>query len=324
MMIYENLYEKVLIEPCKEGADTLKIISGFATSTMASEHLEDLHQKHLTAQIILTVGMCPAAGLSVSNHKGFQNIVNSNAEAFRKHFVCSYIYKAPSVHTKLYVWYKKQSLYRAFVGSANYTHNAFYNQREILAEIASQNIEHYCQTLDAVSILCNHPDAETLVRFYNDSGYYKDKLLRPGPTKYLPNINYVVVSLLSHRTGEVQNKGGLNWGQRPGRNKNQAYLQLPADVYKSDFFPKAPQTFTVITDDSKTFICRRAEKDQQGQAIHTPLNNSSLGEYFRNRLGLPNGSVVTRQDLEKYGRTDVVFYKFDTGDYYMDFSSHPS
>jgi hypothetical protein len=131
-------------------------------------------------------------------------------------------------------------------------------------------------------------------------------------------IEQVKISLLSSRTGEVQNKGGLNWGQRPGREPNQAYIQLPPDVYNSDFFPRAPQCFTVVTDDNKIFICRRAEKDEQGQTIHTPQNNSYLGEYFRNRLGLANGAFVTRNDLERYGRTDVIFYK--VGDeYYMDF-----
>jgi hypothetical protein len=41
------------------------------------------------------------------------------------------------------------------------------------------------------------------------------------------------------------------------------------------------------------------------------LGKPLLREYFRNRLGLANGSFVTRQDLEHYGRTDVIFYKFD-------------
>jgi hypothetical protein len=122
------------------------------------------------------------------------------------------------------------------------------------------------------------------------------------------------------RTGEVQNTGGLNWGHRDKRNRNEAYIQLPPEVYKSDFFPVKPQHFTVVTDDSKTFICCRAHKGRTGEAIETPHNNSLLGEYFRNRLGLPNGAFVTRSDLEKYGRTDVIFYKFDNENYYMDFS----
>lgn len=64
--------------------------------------------------------------------------------------------------------------------------------------------------------------------------------------------------------------------------------------------------------------------EQQGdKAITTPENNSKLGEYFRYRLGLPNGAFVTKNDLIRYGRTDVDFYKIDDEQYYMDFSVRP-
>jgi hypothetical protein len=37
---------------------------------------------------------------------------------------------------------------------------------------------------------------------------------------------------------------------------------------------------------------------------------------------MPNGSYISRTDLENYGRTDVTFYKLDEEQYYMDFSVH--
>ena len=76
--------------------------------------------------------------------------------------------------------------------------------------------------------------------------------------------------------------------------------------------------FTINTDDNKTLIATRAQ--QNGKAIHTPHNNSLIGEYFRMRLGLPNGAFVQKEDLIRYGRTDVDFYKIDDETYYMDFS----
>ena len=57
-----------------------------------------------------------------------------------------------------------------------------------------------------------------------------------------------------------------------------------------------------------------------GKGIHSTLNNSLLGKYFRNRLGLANGAFVTKSDLLKYGGTDVDFYKIDEETYYLDFS----
>jgi hypothetical protein len=76
--------------------------------------------------------------------------------------------------------------------------------------------------------------------------------------------------------------------------------------------------FTINTDDNKTLIATRAQ--QNGKAIHTPHNNSLIGEYFRMRLGLPKGAFVQKEDLIRYGRTDVDFYKVDDENYYMDFS----
>lgn len=318
-MIYTDLYMQTLIQPCTEGAEHLKIISGYATSAMTFHHLEDLREKGLNAHISLLLGMCPSDGLSVSNHRGFQNILNSNM--YKDRFSCSYIYKTPSVHAKLYAWFKNNKLYKTFIGSANYTQNAFYHQREILAEINDLNIIQYFQELEKDSIFCNMLEAEDLVRIYNDKNYYREHTHEDRDINSVPDssdVENVTVSLLSSN-GEVQRVGGLNWGQRDGREPNQAYIQLPSEVYNSDFFPKAPQRFTVVTDDSKTFICRRAQKDEQGHAIHTPQNNSLLGEYFRYRINLPNGAPVWKADLERYGRTDVIFYKFDDENYYMDF-----
>jgi HKD family nuclease len=322
-MIYKDLYNEVLVKPCQEGADTLKIISGFATSSMAFDHLEDLHEKHLKANIRLLVGMCPSDGLSLSNHHGFQSIVKSGEDAFKDRFSCSYIYKAPSVHSKLYAWYRGKDLYKAFVGSANYTRNAFLKQRELLAEIHDTNIADYLQFIENDSIFCDLDEAETLITIHNDANYYRrhiheDQYANAADTN--TEIEHVLVPLYSTKTGEMQNHAGLNWGHRDNykRELNQAYIQLPPSVYKSDFFPPAPQSFNVVTDDNKSFLCRRAEKSKEGQTLHTPQNNSFLGEYFRNRLGLANGAFVTKQDLEHYGRIDVLFYKIGD-EYYMDF-----
>ena len=130
-------------------------------------------------------------------------------------------------------------------------------------------------------------------------------------------LAHVTVSLLE-RSGKVPSRSGLNWGQREGREHNQAYLSLSSQVYKSDFFPERTIHFTVYTDDDKVLICTRAQDN--AKAIHTPHNNSLIGEYFRNRLALPSGAKVTRASLLRYGRTDVDFYKIDDETYFMDFS----
>ena len=52
--------------------------------------------------------------------------------------------------------------------------------------------------------------------------------------------NYVSIPLtvMSNKVERVPYRSGLNWGQRPGRNPNQAYLKVPSIEQQSGFFPK--------------------------------------------------------------------------------------
>ena len=109
--------------------------------------------------------------------------------------------------------------------------------------------------------------------------------------------------------------GEVRYGDR---NKNESYIPLPAPIARSGFFPLNKQHFSVITDDKHHLIIR--VEQGKDKALTTPMSNALLGEYFRNRLGLANGAYINRSDLEKYGRTDVTFYKFDDEQFYMDFS----
>ena len=119
--------------------------------------------------------------------------------------------------------------------------------------------------------------------------------------------------------GKVHERSGINWGQREGRNPDQAYIPIPASIYKhSNFFPAKGQKFTVATDDGRSFIMVR--RQDKGKALHTPDDNSILGKYLRKRLGLKLGQLVENVHFEDYGRTDVTFTKVDDETYFMDFS----
>ncbi|QWR76183.1 restriction endonuclease PLD domain-containing protein [Candidatus Magnetomonas plexicatena] len=330
-MITKNLFDKVLVDPVKKGADTLYVVSGYATANMTVHHFNFL-KKNYSKQINinLIVGMCPYDGIAVSNHKAFQQLARVD---FHDHFECSYIFNPPQVHSKAYTWFQGKNPFSGFVGSANYTQNAFSkSQRELLIPCDPKLGFDYFQSLISDSIYCTHNEIENFVKIYRDTNYSlrnKEIIEKQGtqPITYektdFQNLPPVRVPLLDHE-GNVQKTAGLNWGFRQDklskRNKNEAYIQLRPEVYKSDFFPVRSIPFTVLTDDDKTLICTRAQKDKQGHAIETPQKNSLIGEYFRNRLGLPNGAFVTKDDLMRYGRTDVDFYKIDDETYFMDFS----
>lgn len=326
-MITKNLFDKVLIDPVKNGADKLYIVSGYATAAMTFHHFEAI-KKTLgkQIQINLIVGMCSYDGLSLSNHKAFQQLASVD---FPNLFECSYIVNAPQVHSKAYAWFQGRKPISGFVGSANYTQNAFSKaQRELLVSCDPKQGLDYYQSLISDSIYCTHNEIENHIEIYRDTYYgrkKKEQLEKQGlqlitsAKPDLQDLPAIRISFLS-RTDELPQRSGLNWGQRPEerREPNQAYIKLPSSVYNTDFFPQIAVDFTVLTDDNKVLICTRAQ--QNGKAIHTPHNNSLIGEYFRNRLGIPSGHPVAKEDLLRYGRTDIDFYKIDDETYFMDFS----
>ncbi|MBN3032524.1 MAG: NgoFVII family restriction endonuclease [Candidatus Saganbacteria bacterium] len=325
-MITTNLFDEILLKPATENPfDELCIVSAYATGAMAFSHLNKLSEKGSNIKISLIVGMSASDGVSKSNHRSFQELM---LKTYPKNFECSYLFKAPPVHSKIYVWKSAGRPSLSFLGSANYTQNAFsLNQREAMAPCDPNIANDYFVKLIDQAIYCTHQDSEALISIYKDKifrRFSKGKeppgvVDKQGPRSNYVGLPHIKISLLDN-SGELPSRSGLNWGQRPeeGREPNQAYIRLPSEVYRSDFFPERPTQFTVLTDDNKVLICSRAQDN--GKAIHTPHNNSLIGEYFRNRLGLKSGALINLTDLQKYGRSDIDFYKIDDETYYMDFA----
>ena len=317
-MIYQNDFlKRVLIEPLEIGADKLKIVSGYASPSMVSWHITEIaEQKKPPIEISLIVGMCKADGLTTSAHDGFKTVMNRQSD--NSTFICQYVVDGTPVHSKIYVWEKSGVPIIAYMGSANYSQIAFSRaRREILQECDPIQALNYFNTIEANSMYCNHADIEEFVQFSRAVRYTANETFSSSTQ----SSNSIKLSLLDYK-GEMHEKSGLNWGQRPGRNKNQAYIPLPVAHARSGFFPLDKAHFSVLTDDNKNLILR--VEQQNNKAITTPLNNSHIGEYFRNRLGLPSGAFVTKQDLTNYGRTDVEFIKWDEEQFFMNFSNNSS
>ena len=326
-MLTENLFEKVLIEPYEQRA-VLYIISGYASATMASRHFKRLiGNKRRTSfirrrgvRIELIVGMAVQDGVSKQDHEGFQELTR----AYNDLFICRYVTYEIPVHSKAFAWYDSDgSPIIGFVGSANYTQSAFSsNRREVITEDNADAIRSYFELVKQNTIDCLDPQVNDIINIY--AGRRRDEVSLEEDTSEISNnfdgLPHIKISFLD-RQGDLPQRSGLNWGQRreQRREPNQAYIRLPATVYQTDFFPPRGQHFTIITDDGITLLCVRAQDNSK--AIHTPDNNSRMGEYFRNRLNVLSGKSVLIEDLERYGRSDVDFYKIDEETFYMDFSN---
>lgn len=316
-MFTEDIAKKILFQPLHDGADELYLATSYATHTMLSWFLTnlELHQ-HQTLRIAMIVGMVPYNHLSVTVHDGFCALVKPPYPPQIDKVECSYLYDSPAFHGNLYIWKKHGVFYKAFMGSAPFVQSAFTRRdvQESMVECDVQEAWKLYSTLIGRSVYCNHAEIEEYVQLVPSHPVLDMEL---NLVSKLDDYESVTLSLVT-KNGKPGSRSGLNWGQRPRREPNQAYIPLPRPIAQSGFFPPKNVHFTAITDDRKQLTLR--VEQQNDKAIATPERNSDLGEYFRNRLGLANGAFVTRNDLDAYGRTDVTFYKLDDETYYMDFS----
>lgn len=193
----------------------------------------------------------------------------------------------------------------AFVGSADYTLTAFgRGQIESMAETNPQSVMEFYHRVRRDTIDCNDDEIEQTLVLTKAREVEKD-----GES--------IILSLLDKKTGETPARSGINWGQRSGRDRDQAYINIPVEIRNLNFFPDRFEQFTVLTDDERSFIMARVQDD--GKAIHTTQNNALLGSYLRARMGIEPGEYVTRQHLVEYGRTNITFIKIDEETYLMDF-----
>ena len=323
-LLTKDLFKHILLDPIRTGGRRIRILSGYASPAMAIFHMKEAkdvlaacgHPKDAIS-IDLIVGMVAKDGISRQDHEAYQKLMADNPGAFS----CSYVPKLDDlipIHSKVYCWDSDMS---CFVGSANYSQNAFSKDEEtrkpdrqgnVAAVVGRQEAEGYIAEIARDALPCTSSDIESFIKVAVKTKKVKDD------AQIVAN-GRIEVPLLT-KSGDVGKRSGLNWGNRPeeGRNPDQAYIPLPASCRVGDFWPAIARPFIIYTDDGKVIDAARAQDG--GKAIHSYRNNTIIGSYFRERLGIPSGQPVTLADLLRYGRTSVVFTKIDDERFLMDFS----
>jgi len=313
-MLIDNLIEKILIQPAEElKADHLRILSAFCNAAFVTQHRRLLIDGNLDVDIHLTLGW------KGSNLKK-QVPVLQKLDSQGKSFECTYYDDYPPIHSKIYVWFRDGKPITAFQGSCNYSTQAFdvVKQKNTMAKCDAVQAAEYIDSFSNLykSINDYSDSTQTAENFQNEINYQGDDTnLQDG---------WLKISLLS-RNGNMGTRSALNWGQRPGREPNQAYIPVPKSMHDSfpDFFPPKEEHFTIETVDGDIFFAVMAGDNRKH--IETPKysgeqNNSWLGKYFRKRLGVQEGEFVSKEDLENYGRTYVSLIKIGENHFQMDFS----
>ena len=223
-------------------------------------------------------------------------------------FDCRYIASGNPVHAKVYTWLKNNKPILAFSGSANYSIPGFSaSQREVLDRCDEGLANQFYGSIHQDSVSCKNINVHKQI-----------EINEHRVNLQLPTLDSVELPLIVSKTGDTHKKGGLNWGQRDRRNRDEAYIPIPSSIYNTEFFPPVGEQFNVLTDDGEEFIFVRAQDN--GKALETPADNSLMGLYFRSRIGVGSGEYVTRNHLDNYGRTTVTISKVDTDVYLLDFS----
>lgn len=306
-MIISNLYQEILKEPVvQEGCDELFVVSGYASATFVRRHLEELSNSNLKVNLI--IGM-PGAR---NDHEAYLDLHDEFEESFKGYYLDS----SPPVHAKAYSWFKSGDPLKGYAGSANYSQPGFLGDKQInqMAPESPQEIKNFYDDLLERSVFM--PDANinlsSALRIPKITGS-----INPGSIKWIERGVAVRISLLDSN-GQVPSRSGLNWGQREGREKNQAYLSIKGEARMEGFLPEKGFRFTLVTDDEESMDCVVAQDGRK--SVQTTKNNSILGSYFRKRLGLEPGAFVRVEDLERYGRTDFTLVKLDEENFQLDFA----
>ncbi|MCJ8007279.1 restriction endonuclease PLD domain-containing protein [Lederbergia wuyishanensis] len=311
MTIYDNdLIHAVIDTPYRRGNRHLSVVTGYASAPFILELLQNY--KDLRLEVI--VGMAKHDPINIWTHKEFKRMVEKYDRLSIKYFIGE-----RPIHSKIYYWHPTLDMQQLiFVGSANLTRNGFINFQEVLAEVIMDDPIRRLQENELVECIKENVEQYITFSYANDREEIDAILLKTmAKKKYFVDLS---LTELRSKDRKVHKKSGLNWGQREGRDKNQAYIPVPLKVHKEkpDFFPKRGETFTLLTDDAESFVCVMAQDN--AKAIESSYDNSLIGHYFRKRLGLEPGEAVKIEHLDDYGRDTVRIYKINTETYYMDFA----
>ena len=331
MLYTDNLENTILYEPATR-CNRLQIVSGFTDCERIQTHIIELvdgykegkYQK--CEQIDLILGMYRS--VSEKKHRLLQYLLLTtlNGRDLPK-FNLYYISQNREVHSKVYTWFYDDTPKESYVGSANYSIEAFRRRRECMTDGDPIQTSRYFNDLVTDTVNCLDAKdikfSKTMIK--EDDGFDPDNADYDYYSKQTP-IATCSISLLTTK-GDVGYGSSINWGIRPNgtkRNPNQAYIPYNKSDKIPGFFPdrinpddKNCPVFRVVTKDGGVFHMRMAQ--QGNKALHSAESNSILGEWIRRQMKLPSGCFITKQMLMNYGKTAVTFKKFADGTYLLEF-----
>lgn len=324
-VVRTDLYERVLLDPAAAGCNELTVLTGYASAAMAMRHFVDC-RAILKADVAVSIfiGMTGEDGLDVRVHREFVEISRQLGGWVR----VAYAPAGYADHSKIYLWSESGQPKFAWAGSANYSRAAFglgsHFRRESMFPVDAALTEGTLREATRGFVSLKDPELSSKVHMYSVESEEDRKPVEGAATVLRPSPDDPAVELPLVQTqgamGQIHNPGaGLNWGQRPSRRPEEAYIPIPKSVRDLGFFPSGGEPFPLHTTDGKVIFVRTAQADDK--ALHSVPDNATIGRYFRERLEVEGTRPISTEDLERFGAKHVTIWRRGDGSYLMDFSS---
>ena len=325
-MYTDNFEEEILFIPARkdgEACNHLKIVTAFTDVERISSHLIKLfdgrNKEYVSGiKVDIILGMTKGTGLTQKKHDKICSLIKRlNSVSGMPQISCNYIVEGKQVHSKVYVWCRGRKAIEAFNGSANYTMNAFFVRRECMDACNPKEANHYFNSLLPDTINCFDGQIKDKVSFSSKKNVEDDvadtnlENLSWENYRAIEPVDTLEVSLLKADGSDTGYGSGVNWGIRKNgykRNRNQAYIPYNVADHKDGFFPDVNAdgtypVFKVVTKEYDAFYMRQAQA--KGKALETPESNAIIGEWIRHKLGVPDGTYITKQMLDNLDLTSI-------------------
>ena len=327
MLFNDNLEEIIFHKHELIDTDELIIISGY----IGPSPIKRLATLPFNCTVIY--GMYGSDSISKRLHNTLVDIL-ANSQNIKLYYS-----KLP-VHSKCYIWRQNGQIVSSLIGSANFSKNGLtIPYKESLADV----------TFDSFKALGVYYDQILSNSLSYDSDNIKLKcansLKSTSTNSSIASISpdSCTMTLLDPHTNEVPEKSGLNWQNSNAHvSQDDAYIAIRKDYIRNypNIFPPKQSSATSLgngrlqrQNDSVEFIWDDGtvmeglfEGSQDIDNITYPKNlcssrkKNELGVYIKQRLNLPKGSNISKNDLDRYGRTNIEITLLQEGVYYLDFS----
>lgn len=321
----KTLYESIF--NIKPDMDKFVIITGYVGPQMVNE-LKKLPYK----EIILIVGMY---GKSINTNLHLALLKSCNEIENLKIF-----YTDTFIHTKCYVWYKKNEVKEMMIGSANFSTSGLLDNpyKEILCRIDYEKNYHsfndylryiFNNIYECDKLECDNLDSIKIAEIKKKYGNQIDS-------------NTCILSLLANTSGrgeniigfvnksaEVHSSAGLNWGYSSGLpSLGDAYIAISSkNIEETSIIPNKSEgenkPVEVIWDDGTVMnlLFEGNGTTRNGmlypKQISSYNNKKELGDYLRKRIGnkINQDLEFSENSIEQLRRLKTMYRGIENKEY---------